>query len=333
MPLTHDGLDALITRFDGRRVVILGDPVLDCYLYGTTHRISREAPVLIVREDGREHRLGGAANTAANVAALGAHARLVGFVGPDEDGEVLVAAAKRHGIDTAGVARASSGCTVVKTRVLAGGINTTKQQMLRIDREQDGPPSPADAAKLEEHALRALEDAEALIISDYGSGELTACYARIGRAARAAGKVVVVDSRRSLASFRGVTAVTPNEPEAAAALGIELADAASAVRAAVRLTEELDVAATLLTRGREGMIIAERGAEPIAIPAHGGHEAVDVTGAGDTVAATFTVALAAGATVVEAAVLANRAASVVVKTIGTATCSPGELHATLEGLP
>jgi rfaE bifunctional protein kinase chain/domain len=322
-------LSQLIDRFEWRRVAVIGDPVLDAYLYGTTHRISREAPVLIVREDMREHRLGGAANTAANLAALGAKAQLIGLVGADEDGSRLIELARARGIDTTHMARLARGCTVTKTRILAGALHTTKQQMLRIDRENDVAPGPGDIEKMMESARAAIETAEALIISDYGDGTLTQAYAQIAQEAMRLKKIVVVDSRRALEKYAGVTAVTPNEPEAETSLKVRLRTPEDAANAAVRLTRELNVTATILTRGREGMAVAEKGKEAVLVPAHGGHEAVDVTGAGDTVTATFTLALSAGASVTDAALIANCAASIVVQSIGAATCSPDELRSTL----
>jgi D-glycero-beta-D-manno-heptose-7-phosphate kinase len=329
--VTADALRALLGRFTDRRIAVLGDPMLDCYLYGTTHRISREAPVLIVREDGREHRLGGAANTAANLAALGANTQLLGLVGADADGDRLMLIARNKGIDTARLIRRHAGCTVTKTRVLAGGLHTTKQQMLRIDRENDTAPSEQDRDRLRAAARESLADLDGLVISDYGDGSLTSVYADIAREARARGRVVVVDSRRALSSYPSVSAVTPNEPEAEAALGVPLRSAEDSMRAAERLREQLDLDAAILTRGREGMAIAERNKPAVSIPAHGGHEAVDVTGAGDTVAAVFALALSAGGSVLEAATLANCAASIVVKSVGAATCTPLELSETLEG--
>lgn len=330
--LRADTLAQLIPRIEGRRVSVVGDPVLDCYLYGTTHRISREAPVLIVREDSREFRLGGAANTAANLAALGAKTALVGLVGADDDGARLVEICSAKSIETSRMQKLDRGCTVTKTRVLAGGLNTTKQQMLRIDRENEDNVTEGDAVRMRAAALATIDASDAVVISDYGSGALTPTYVELAKLAKARGKIVVVDSRRSLSSFAGATALTPNEPEAEAALGIHIKNAAEASAAAVRLMEQLALEAMILTRGREGMAIAERGKAPVLIAAHGGHEAVDVTGAGDTVVATFTAALAAGASIVEAAVLANCAASVVVKSVGAATCSPAELAATLADL-
>lgn len=315
-----------VNRFRSCRVTVVGDPVLDGYLYGTTHRISREAPVLIVREDGRDYRLGGAANTAANLAALGVQTRLVGLVGDDAEGRQLRALASAVGIQTEGLASRRQGQTIVKTRILAGGLNTRKQQMLRIDREGEERLDPHDA-----ELLRARLDAipttdHGIIISDYGAGYDTAIYAEFAEARRRAGQIVVVDSRYALSAYRRVTAVTPNEPEVEASLGVELKSEADALRAAARLTESLELDITLVTRGREGMVAVTREGTSVSLPAYGRGEAVDVTGAGDTVAATFTAALVAGCAVFDAVWLANCAGSIVVQSVGTVTCAPADLE-------
>lgn len=323
---------ARIPSLAGRRVVVLGDPVLDVYLYGTTHRISREAPVLIVREDARESRLGGAANAAANLAALGGTVRFVGAAGDDQGAAELSRLCAGYGIDTRELLRVPERHTVTKTRIMAGGVHTTKQQMLRIDRENDQGPQAGVRDRLTHAAERALADADALVISEYGEGFLTELYSEIARRARAAGRIVVVDSRFSLSRYHGVTAVTPNAPEAEAATGKNLERAGDAARGAEELRARMDLEAVVLTRGREGMAVAERGSPTALISAHGAREAVDVTGAGDTVTATFTLALAAGATVLEAAALANCAASIAVQTIGAATVSPDELRLAVQQL-
>jgi D-glycero-beta-D-manno-heptose-7-phosphate kinase len=319
----------LVHAMAGRRVAVAGDPVLDVYVYGSTDRISREAPVLIVKEESREGRLGGAANTAANLSALGARASLIGLVGDDEDGRILRSLAKERAIDDADLLTRKRGWTVTKTRILAGGLHTRKQQMLRIDREPYAALHPDDERRVREAAFSSFERIDALIVSDYGDGSLTKTWIEVAKAAAAAKKIVIVDSRYALRSYSGVTAVVPNEPEAEAALGTKLSSGEQAAEAAAKLCDELELTATLLTRGREGMAIAERGKPPLLLPAHGGREAVDVTGAGDTVAATFALALSAGASIVDAATLANCAASVVVQQVGAATCSPEELIETL----
>jgi len=318
-------LSALIAGFAGRRVVVLGDPVLDVYVYGTTHRISREAPVLIVREDARETRLGGAANAAANLAALGASARFVGLIGDDEGADTLAELLQARGIGGEHLLRAPARRTVTKTRILAGGVHTTKQQMIRLDREDTHPPSEADRDNLEAAARAAIAGAEALVVSDYGEGHLSNLYAALARDAAAQGKVVVVDSRFRLDAYRGVTAVTPNAPEAAALLGAAVDAPSEAARGASRLLKELDLKAVLLTRGREGMAIAARDQSTVLLDAHGHKEAVDVTGAGDTVTAAFTLGLTAGGAVIDSAILANCAGGVVVQKLGAVTLSAADL--------
>ncbi len=307
--------------------MVVGDPVLDVYLNGFSDRVSREAPVLIVREESRDHRLGGAANTAANLAALGARVTLAGFVGADPEAETLRSLLPGAAVDGALVPRVG-GPTITKTRVMAGGLHIRKQQMLRIDREHRSPADDAQLAALREVAERALADAAALVVSDYGDPSMTHLYVDLAQQARKTGRTVVVDSRHRLLRFTGVTAVTPNEPEVEAIFGRRLEGPEDALRAAGVLRHRLDVDAALLTRGREGMAIAGRDGAEHLIGAVGG-DAVDVTGAGDTVAAAFTLGLVAGAPVLDAAKLANHAASITVQRVGTAVCTRAELEASL----
>jgi rfaE bifunctional protein kinase chain/domain len=317
-------------KLPGRRVAVVGEPVLDEYVYGTTLRISREAPVPIVREDGRERRLGGAANAAANLAALGVETTLIGLIGDDASADALCELARGRGIEIGGLVRATGRATVTKTRVLAGGLHTTKQQLLRLDRENDSAPPAAVLDQVVEAALAAARGADAVVISDYGDPGLSDALVEVAARLSAAGQPVIVDSRYALQRFRGVLAVTPNEPEVEAALGVRLSSPADAVHAAGRLVDELGIGAALLTRGREGMAIARRGEPTWLLAAHGAPEALDVTGAGDTVTATFAAALAAGAPVLEAAAIANCAASVVVQAIGCATVDPDTLDDELD---
>ncbi|MBI4822326.1 MAG: bifunctional hydroxymethylpyrimidine kinase/phosphomethylpyrimidine kinase [Deltaproteobacteria bacterium] len=324
----RDRLRAIVASFENLRVTVLGDPVLDVYVYGTTLRISREAPVPIVREDGRESRLGGAANAAANLASLGAFTQLVGVVGDDSGRAEIITLATRLGIDASGVVGVRDRRTVTKTRILAGGVHTTKQQLLRIDRENDRLLSDRARAALAEAFEARLDRADALVVSDYEAGDPPLFYAELVRRARTSPSgvpVVAVDSRFHLNTYEGVTMVTPNEPEAESALGVEIRGPKEALAAAESLRSKLRLEAAILTRGKEGMVVAsERGATNI--PRHGSPEAVDVTGAGDTVTAVVTLARAAGATFEEAAVLANLAAARVVQVVGTATCTAAELE-------
>jgi rfaE bifunctional protein kinase chain/domain len=319
-----------VRGFSGRELLVLGDPVVDRYILGSTHRISREAPVLIVREDESEARLGGAANTAANLAALGAKVSLLGLVGDDPDRVELERSTKSLGIRLEALAP-DGFRTIVKTRILAGALHTRRQQMLRIDR---GPREPFDPkAVADEHQARAevlLHSAEALIISDYSEGYvMTPLYRRVAEVALRLGKPVIVDSRSSIHEYPGVTAVTPNEPEIRTALGsVGPWSAETALASADQLRQRLGCGSVLLTRGREGMAMVDASGRFL-LAAHGPAEAVDVTGAGDTVVAAFTLALSAGASTAEAAVIANCAASVTVQQTGAATVSPAVLLETL----
>lgn len=315
-----------LPRLSHARVLVLGHPVLDRYLYGVTHRISREAPVLIVRQESEALFLGGAGNTAANLAGLGVRARLVGPVGDDEEGEAMAALCREQGIWAEGLIRGTAPATITKTRILAGGVHTTRQQMLRIDREPEEGPSENAKATLRRAALEAFEDVDAVLVSDYGHEGFAELWTQLAREARARQLLVVVDSRHHLLRFKGVSAITPNQPEAEAALGREFKSRAQAETAGTELRDRLGLEAALLTRGREGMLVAARGSPPAHLEAIGG-EAVDVTGAGDTVAATFASAWAAGADALTAARLANLAASIVVQKTGTAPIARAELAA------
>lgn len=314
-----------LERLGRPTVAVVGRPVVDAYVYGTTRRVSREAPVLVVREDSREIRLGGAANTAANLRSLGVDSHLVGLVGEDEGAAQLSAALASAGLSQDGLIRSGSSPTTVKTRVLAGGIHTTKQQMLRLDREPPDAMTTRDREAFLRRANGVLGSADAVVISDYGDARDTDLYGELARAAHRRGLVTVVDSRFALRSFTHVSAVTPNEPETEEALSTPLGSDDAALDAARTLVGMLELEAAVVTRGREGVAVADRAGRAVLIAAHGGHEAIDVTGAGDTVAAVFTVALAAGIDPLDGAALANCAASLVVRRLGTAVTTREEL--------
>jgi len=322
--LTRGRLLGALERMQGRRVAVLGDFVLDEYLFGRTSRISREAPVLIVSREHSEYRLGGAANVAHNLAALGARVSAVSLVGRDEAGERLLALCGEAGIDTAGIVRSKGRDTPLKTRVLAGGLHTGRQQMLRLDR--DG--GPVRSVRLRGSLDAALKDAaagaHAIALSDYGSGVVD--EKRIALARRLArGRPVCGDSRYDLLELRGLTGVTPNAPEAEAALGQTLGDEAAARKAGERLRARLRAGSLLLKRGHQGMILFQQGRKPVVLDAFGREEVTDVTGAGDTVLAVFTLAQAAGVARATAACLANLAAGLVVLKAGAATLTKVEL--------
>ncbi len=319
-------LTNLVQEFAQRRVLVVGDLVADQFLYGEISRVSREAPVLILRHERTETMPGGAANCAANLASLGAQAAVVGVLGTDAAGDALVDKLRSAGVDCEAIVRSAEVRTTTKVRVLAGQAHSVRQQVIRVDYESE-PLAGASlrselGARLEEAAARA----DAAIISDYNYG--VACpetVAVLREAAVRHGFPVLVDSRFRLTEFPHFTSATPNEDEVEQVLGRRLTDAATLEAAASELRERLGHRALLVTRGSRGMMLVEADAEPLHIEAVGAREAVDVTGAGDTVIATLAAALAAGASLVEAAALANHAAGIVVGKLGTATATADEL--------
>jgi rfaE bifunctional protein kinase chain/domain len=320
---------SVVARFPAARVVVLGDLVADEYVHGETERVSREAPVLVVRYESAETKLGGAANAAANVAALGGHAIPVGVIGSDATGRRLREQFLAVGAEVDGLLVTRGRCTETKTRILAGGRSTTRQQMLRLDRSADRPLRRSERAQLQERLLRTCANAGALVVSDYGSGLIDAALAEVIRGLSAK-LPVCVDSRYAIASFRGVTLAKPNEPELEAAIGRRLTTDADLEDAGQALLRKLEVRALVVTRGRRGMSLFQPSNATVQIPVWGPAEAVDVTGAGDTVLATLALALASGADFEEAARLANVAGGIVVQKPGTATCTLAELSAALE---
>ena len=326
-------LTALIDVFDGRHVAVIGDVVADEFVYGRVARVSREAPVLILEYDSTEIVPGAGGNAANNVAALGGRAALVSVIGRDDPGRRLVAALHPRVVST-GVARAAGASTVIKTRILAGGIHSAKQQVVRIDRGVGRPIDGRTRERFERAALASLPAADAVLMSDYGSGLVTPALARrVMTALRRAGHPipVLIDSRYRLLEYRGLTACTPNESEVEQALGIRINDDARVLEGAGReILKRTSMKAVLVTRGSRGMALFVPGAKTVHIPIHGSDEIADVTGAGDTVMAAMTLALAAGATFEAAARLANYAGGVVVMKRGTATASRKELRAAVD---
>lgn len=331
--MTAPPLAALLEVLDavaGRRVLVAGDFVLDHYLFGRPARLSREAPVIILEHDGEEWTPGGAGNAARNVAALGGRAAVLGVTGNDAEGRRLREALDAAGVRTEGLVADSTRATAAKTRVLAGGLHSAKQQILRIDRgERHGPGAAARAALLE-RADVLLAEADALLLSDYGYGALfPGLRERLIEGARARGIPSCADSRFDLLAFRGVDVATPNEAEASAAARAPAGSEREVDAAGLAILEGLGARAILVTRGSRGMrlLLAAGGRETI--PVIGPDEVADVTGAGDTVASALTLALAAGADLLAAGWLANAAASVVVMKRGAATASREEVRRAL----
>lgn len=308
-----------------RRALLVGDYVLDVYVYGQTVRVSREAPVLVVRKESEDSRLGGAANTAANLAALGLHTRVVGAVGHDAFGERVRALLRQAGADVEHLQTSVATTTPTKTRILAGAFGTSRQQVLRLDEEPNGLPPATLDVHLAELVERLSGDADVVLVSDYGLGSVGPAVRAMANKLAGAGHLVCVDSRCQLGAFRGVTVVTPNVPEAEAVSGVRIHDQASCERAGEWILRELACAACLLTQGRHGMTLFRRGERPVHVDIVGAEEVTDVTGAGDTVMAAFAGALAAGVGMPNAMRIANCAAGLVVTRAGTATATSEEV--------
>jgi rfaE bifunctional protein kinase chain/domain len=321
---------AAIDAFAARTVIVIGDLITDEYLFGKPARISREAPVLILRFCERDVLLGGAANAAHNVHALGARVTPIGVVGRDAAGDELMGLFHAAGIPTGGIVTEAGRATPVKTRVMAGGYQSTRQQVVRLDREPANElmPTTEDALLARLSALASRLDA--ILVSDYGYGTVTPrLFQRIRAVARRSGAIVSVDSRYQLPRFPGVTAATPNEAELEQLTGMPVGDEPAIEKAGRLLLERLDAGMLLVTRGSHGMALLERDGPTTFIPIHGTDEIADVTGAGDTVISTFTLALACRASPGEAAALANVAGGLVVMKRGTATVSCAELRQAL----
>ena len=322
----------LAESFPRQRVMVLADLVADEFVSGEITRVSREAPVLILRHSETRLMPGGGANAANNLADLGAQVTLLGAVGHDAAGHALLDYFRRKNVAAAGIQILRGWSTPTKTRYLAGFSHTARQQVLRVDREPQVPfPGPA-RERLARRARQLAARADAVLASDYGFGAVTPALVR-GLRLRAA-PPVTLDSRYSLLDYRGagVTAATPNEPELEALYHTRIgADRGALERLGRRALRHLGLRALLVTRGKDGMALFEPGRRAEEIPVFGAPEAVDVTGAGDTVIATFTLALAAGASYLEAARLANYAGGIVVMKRGTATVTQAELLAALRG--
>lgn len=321
----------LLSACKGKRVVVFGDLIADEFVYGRIARVSREAPVLILEYDTTEIVPGGAGNAANNVATLGGTVRLVSLTGRDEPGDRLFKVLPRS-VDRAGLVRPAGFKTPVKTRILAGGIHSAKQQVVRIDRYTGDAVSDAHRKAAERAAMRAIKDADAILISDYGSGLVQPRFVNeLAAAARKKKNVpILIDSRYALTRYRGLTACTPNESEVEQVLGVKIGDNKRVLEKAGRaLLERTQMAAVLITRGSRGMALFEPDKPTVHIPIFGSDQIADVTGAGDTVMATMTLALAGGGSFEEAARLANYAGGIVVMKRGTATVSTAELRKAL----
>lgn len=325
--ILQERLISIVKRFVGLRVVVVGDAIADQFVYGAISRVSREAPVFILRHEQTETVPGGAANCAANLASLGAAVLLTGVVGTDAAGRALLEKLEVAGVDCRGVIVANDVQTTTKVRILAGQLHSTRQQVIRIDYEGSSLASAQMHSQIRERALEFAEAADVIVISDYNYGVASAEIANALQKIALKKKIpVLVDSRFQLSRFHGFTSATPNEDEVEKLLSGNDQALAKLDLAGERLRDELGYRALLITRGGHGMVLFEAGVEPLHIAAVGGSEPVDVTGAGDTVMATYSLALAAGASFSDAAHLANHAGGIVVMKRGTATITAAELE-------
>jgi len=326
-------LSEYVERFPSKTVLVLGDFVADAFQFGEITRVSRESPVLILRH--RETRIvpGGGANAANNFVSLGAKVIPVAAVGEDEAGERLISIFREKKVDVSGIVRVPGWSTPMKTRFLAGWAHTVGQQVLRVDYEPTTELNEAICKKLRQSLFGKLSKVDALAVSDYGFGAARPEDLRDARAHSKKDIPVTLDSRYRLTDYKraGVTAATPNEGEMEAlhhtVIGKNLAELQ---RCGEATRSEMRLQSLLVTRGRDGMALFQPNEAPIYIGVHGSDQAVDVTGAGDTVLAVYTLALATGAAVLEAAHLANIAGGLVVMKRGTATISREELSEAIQ---
>jgi rfaE bifunctional protein kinase chain/domain len=329
-----DRLKKIIDAFPKITVTVLGDLVADEFVFGEISRVSREAPVLILKHRERTVVPGGAANAANNLADLGVNVLPVGILGDDEPGRLLLKYFRHKKIPVSGVLKDKSYTTVTKTRILAGMTHTSRQQVVRVDREPQAAPNAHLTRELYLAARNYAHASDAMLISDYGYGAATPA---IITTLQQKGKIslpLVLDSRYRMLEYSGITAATPNEPEVEEALGVPIGQSwDNVVTAGEDLMDRMKLQSLVITRGRDGMVAFDRKHKPLDIPIFGSDQVADVTGAGDTVIASFTAALAAGATTEEAAQLANYAGGIVVMKRGTATVSREELLHAIEQTP
>jgi rfaE bifunctional protein kinase chain/domain len=317
----------LIDRFKGKKICVIGDIIADVYIFGKPYRLSREAPVVVVKYEEERLYPGSAGNTINNLLALGASVYPVGFIGDDEIGNRLIKFFSRFKtLDCRGLMR-HKGRTVTKTRILAGDTHTSKQQIIRIDRDDGRKYSQSEKEMLIKKLKEMSRSMDAFIISDYGHGVVDKEIIRYMRDL-AKEKIVVGDSRYRLKSFKGMTIITPNESEAYSLAEVDESYGIKTV--GTRLLRSMNLKALLVTRGNKGMNLFVKDGRMYEIPISGKDEVTDVTGAGDTVCATVALSLASGADFYTASQVANFAAGVVVMKRGTATVSPEELKRAIE---
>ncbi|MCZ6598419.1 MAG: PfkB family carbohydrate kinase [Planctomycetota bacterium] len=323
----------VVPDFTRLRVAVVGDLIADRYLFARPTRISREAPVLVMRHDHEVIGAGGAANVARNLWALGAETFLIGAVGRNADGRDLLRLLEQEQIDVGGVVTVPEWTTPTKTRILGAERGRTPHQVLRIDQEPDAPLEPKVTGAIADRVRALAGSVDALLVSDYGYGLIDEAVAEAALALQAAGTMVVLDPRERIDHFRGVTGLTPNLAELARLVGEpeeSVTSPADVTRAAAKVMERADPRWLLVTLGNRGMVLyAPDLSDGVAIAASGSDQVIDVSGAGDTAAAAFTLGIAAGVDGPRAMRLANAASGVVVMESGTAVCTLSKLRSAL----
>jgi rfaE bifunctional protein kinase chain/domain len=334
-PKEIERLKKIVESFPKITVTVVGDLVADEFVFGEISRVSREAPVLILKHRERTVVPGGGANAINNLADLGVNVLPVGVVGDDEAGRLLLKAFRHKRIPLSGVLKDKSYTTVTKTRILAGMTHTSRQQVVRVDREPETEPNRHLKRELVLAARQYARASDALLVSDYGYGAASpAILNAIRDRGRLDGVPVILDSRYRMLEYSGAVAATPNEPEVEAALGVRIGnDWPRLCSAGEQLMSRMKLQSLVITRGRDGMAAFAGKHKPVDIPIFGSDQVADVTGAGDTVIATFAAAFAAGGSTEEAAQLANYAGGIVVMKCGTATVSRQELLDAMEQSP
>lgn len=321
-------LNQLIDTFHQPKVLVIGDLTLDEFLVGQVERISREAPVLILRHEHTAQVPGGGANAIYNLAKLGAQVKVAGLVGDDIQGIALIKIFQAAGIDTTGILVETERPTVTKTRIAGHARQSVTQQIVRVDRKSDELPTLNLQQQLADYIDREIANVDVVVCSDYGDGVLS----QIVIAAALRHDHCIVDAQDGLDRYQGATLFTPNLPEAEQAVGYSISSPALVTQAGKDLLQLTQAKQILITRGEDGMSLFDRAGTEQHIPAFNRTDVFDVTGAGDTVVAALTLSLCGGGSFWEAAVLGNLAASIVIRQVGTATTSPDELKATLAAI-
>ena len=329
-----DNFKKIIDNMVNKKVLVIGDLAIDEMIYGDASRISREAPVLILLHKNTNIVLGAASNAAHNISALNDRkVGVIGLYGEDYHGPVLLETLNKHGINTDYMVCDPSRPTTVKTRISGASTQSVTQQIVRIDRESHEFVSADVEAKILENIKKAVPDYDAVILSDYGTGMMTQNIINTAiEVANKTGKVIAVDPQTDLHKFQKATVLTPNQPDAQKSVGYDILDDETLNKAGQDLLKKTDAKMILITRGGEGMAVFEKDKKVVKVPAFNKTDVFDVTGAGDTVVASFTLASAAGANAAEAMFLGNLAASIVVKHFGCATTTREELKAKLDEL-